>query len=49
MNKFLPQQILFIDDKESNIEVAKKLGVNVIKFKDYKQLKKDLKEFGVEV
>jgi len=47
--KFLPQQILFIDDKESNLEVAKKLGVNVIQFKDYNQLKKDLNEFGVEV
>lgn len=47
--KLLPQQVLFIDDLESNIETAKKLGINCIQFKNYKQLKKDMKEFGVEV
>jgi HAD superfamily hydrolase (TIGR01509 family) len=46
---FSPPQILFIDDKESNTELAKKLGMNVIQFIDYNQLKEDLKSFGVEV
>ena len=46
---FVPEQILFIDDKESNIELAKKLGINVLQFTDYNQLKKDLKRFEVEV
>lgn len=41
--KLKPEECLFIDDKEINFEIAKSIGMKVIKFTNYKQLKKDLK------
>ncbi|HSS99284.1 MAG TPA: HAD family phosphatase [Terriglobales bacterium] len=41
-----PQEILFIDDREDNIEAARKVGFIGIVFKDVSQLKRDLKEQG---
>ena len=40
---------IFIDDNFENIQAAKKLGINVIHFKNTKQLKNDLSNFGVEI
>ncbi|MCX6801394.1 MAG: HAD family phosphatase [Candidatus Diapherotrites archaeon] len=44
-----PQKIVFIDDKEVNLVPAKKLGMNVIHYKDHNQLKKDLEKLNVKV
>ena len=35
-------EVIFIDDSQSNLEEARKLGINVILFKDVKQLKRDI-------
>ena len=40
-----PEEILFIDDNEKNIDNAKSLGINVIKYKNSSQLIKDIKTF----
>ena len=40
-----PQEILFIDDIESNIEAAKTTGLSTIQFFNLDQLKIDLKKF----
>jgi len=44
-----PEQCLFIDDKEENIEAARKLKIKTILFENPKQLKIDLQKFGIEV
>jgi len=36
--------ITFIDDAKANIDAAEKVGINVLLFKDLKQLKKELKK-----
>jgi|SRR3989344_6048407 len=44
----IPKETLFIDDRKSHIEVAKKLKINVILFENLLKLKKDLKkEFNI--
>lgn len=40
-----PQQILFIDDGEVNIEVAKKAGLQTIHYLSNEQLLKDLQKY----
>lgn len=40
-----PGECLFIDDYVLNLDAAKKIGINVLQFKDSKQLKKDLNLF----
>jgi HAD superfamily hydrolase (TIGR01509 family) len=40
-----PSNCLFIDDSERNIEVAKKLGINVILFKNNKELFSEVKKY----
>lgn len=40
--KIKPEETLFIDDRERNIEAAKNLGFQIILFKNLDQLKKDL-------
>ncbi len=41
------ENCLFIDDSEKNIAVAKSIGLNVIQFKNPKQLKKELTSFAI--
>jgi FMN phosphatase YigB (HAD superfamily) len=40
---------IFIDDKEKNLVTAEKLGMKTILFKDAKQLRKELLNFGVKI
>lgn len=47
--KLNPREGLFIDDKLENIRNARKLGVDVVLFKNNKQLFKDLKKLGIRV
>ncbi|MGB9748949.1 MAG: HAD hydrolase-like protein [Candidatus Woesearchaeota archaeon] len=42
-----PEEILYIEDNPVYAEPARKLGVNVVIFKNAKQLKKELKNFGL--
>ncbi len=41
-----PSGVLFIDDRFSNVSVARTLGIEAIKFSSLVQLNKDLKEAG---
>ncbi|MCM8798652.1 MAG: HAD family phosphatase [Candidatus Omnitrophica bacterium] len=43
----LPEEILYIDDREDLILAARSLGINSVCFKNIKALKKTLKKFGV--
>ncbi|MEM5777449.1 MAG: HAD family phosphatase [Candidatus Aenigmatarchaeota archaeon] len=45
--KFKPNECIFIDDKKENVLAAEEYGINSIKYKNPKQLIKDLKKFGV--
>lgn len=47
--KASPAQCLFIDDVESNIVMAKSLGMQAIQFHNADQLRFDLKTLGIEV
>ena len=44
-----PSNIIFIDDKKQNIKSAKRLGMNAIRFKNPKQLKKRLLQIGFDI
>jgi len=44
-----PEEIIFIDDLNYNLEVPKEMGINTILFKNLKQLKNDLIKLGVGV
>lgn len=44
---FDPNQIIFIDDKKSNVDAAKRSGINVIQFTDSSGLKNLLSAFDV--
>ena len=41
-----PEEIVFFDDAQKNIDVAKKFGINAFLFKDITQFKKDLKKLN---
>ena len=43
--KVKPEECLFVDDSPKNIEVAKKLRINTILFKNSNQLKEELSHF----
>lgn len=47
--KLPPQAVLFIDNKEENIEAAKTLGIDGILFVDRDQLVQELKKRGIEI
>ncbi|MEM5803181.1 MAG: HAD family phosphatase [Candidatus Aenigmatarchaeota archaeon] len=47
--KVKPSECIFIDDKKENVSAAEKYGIKSIKYKNPKQLLKDLKKFGVEL
>jgi len=42
-----PKEIIYIDSEKNNCKIAKSLGMNIIHYKDYEQLKKDLVPFGI--
>lgn len=42
-----PPDILFVDNNETNVEAAKRLGMNSLLFKDVKSFKKELLKIGV--
>lgn len=44
-----PEESLFIDDKQENLDAAEKLGMKAILFKNNRQLIKDLKKLGVKI
>ena len=44
---FEPDQMLFIDDKEANVDAAKRSGINAIHFTDFTQLKNSLSVFSI--
>ncbi len=44
-----PEKTIFIDDKQENVEAAKKLGLKGIHFVSFPGLIKDLRSFGVNV
>ena len=51
LNKYnlISQKTIFIDDSESNIEIAKNLAIHTIHFKDPQQLCKKLIEFHIPI
>ena len=50
VSKYKPEEVIMIGDKkEDDVIPAKKVGMNAIHFKNYNQLKRDLKRFGVEI
>lgn len=45
-----PEESLMIgDNPKDDIVPARKLGINTIRFRDYEQLKKDLRKYGIEL
>ena len=44
-----PDQCLFIDDREVNLECPRELGLRTIHFQDAKQLRRELGENGVDL
>lgn len=45
----LPQKCLFVDDRESNLESPKLLGMQTIHYRDSSQLQEELRVLGIEV
>ena len=43
----VPAECIFVDDKQKNVDAAKKCGLNVIRFEDCGQLRDELKNFSV--
>ena len=43
-----PEECLFIDDREVNLECPRELGIATILFRDPEQLKSELKQMGLE-
>jgi putative hydrolase of the HAD superfamily len=44
-----PEECIFIDDKEENVNAANKLGIHGILFQNKKQLIRELQKLGIEV
>lgn len=42
-----PEETIYIDDKEENVEAARNMGINSILFQNSKQLKQSLADFNV--
>jgi len=43
-----PEECLFVDDREPNVEPARQLGMNTIRFENAMQLVADLRKLGIE-
>jgi FMN phosphatase YigB (HAD superfamily) len=43
--KIKPREIIYIDDQDFNLPIAKKLGVNTILYKDFKSCKQKVKRY----
>lgn len=43
------EETIFIDDRQSNVDAAKELGIRAFRFQDTQQLLTDLKEMGFSV
>lgn len=46
--KVRPEEALFVDDKQENLDAAKKLEINTLIFKNNKQFFSELKERGIK-
>jgi putative hydrolase of the HAD superfamily len=44
-----PEETLFVDDREANIEAAREVGLNVIPFESVEQLRVELEKMGFEI
>jgi putative hydrolase of the HAD superfamily len=44
-----PHETIFIDDLDKNIDGAKEVGINAIKFTNANECIKELKKFGIEI
>lgn len=42
-----PEEVLFTDDREENIDAARRLGIQAIRFQSEEQLKREMKLLGV--
>ena len=42
-------RIIFIDDKKRNVKAAQRAGLEAIRFKNAKKLRKDLAEMGIDI
>jgi putative hydrolase of the HAD superfamily len=47
--EYQPEELVFIDNKDHYLELARKVNVNTILFKNNDQVKKDLTELGVKI
>ena len=43
------EEAIFIDDKEDNVNSARRVGINSILYKNFRRLKKDLKILGLSI
>ena len=48
ISKTVATEVLFIDDLKENIEMAKKLDLNTIHYKNYNSLKEELHYLGID-
>lgn len=44
-----PNEVVFVDDNEKNLRMAKRFGMEVVLFRNYEQMVSDLKRFGVGI
>jgi putative hydrolase of the HAD superfamily len=44
-----PQEILFVDDREPNVEAARRVGIRALQFRSVEVLRDDLEEMGFGV
>ena len=43
------EHCVFIDDRPLNLEIPRRLGMNVIHYQNAQQLRSDLQKYGIEV
>jgi HAD superfamily hydrolase (TIGR01509 family) len=46
-NSLKPEDVVFIDDSQKNVDGGKKVGIDSILFQNTDQLRQDLKKFGI--
>ena len=44
---FMPQEAMFIDDQDTNVQAARSLGISSIQFRNPDQLRHDLKNYNI--